>query len=206
MTGKGLRVWFWLEFLNNKGENMKCSKCSIEISKEFKYAFIKNVCPACNGKIIETNNMACFVPLCELLEKYFTEKTAVISEGISEDLAVLIMTSFNVLSKDAKIVSNTKTDGAVVSGEHEVVIGEDGIRFESFDKDKSKILLQKMRDEALQGAVSERYGEIEFSEEVLVSENPIANAEFLKQQQKLKHAQDVISSGLGEKGSIRRSS
>lgn len=87
--------------------------------------------------------------------------------------------------------------------EAEAVMKETGIGFDTPDKHKAKALLQKMRDEALQGALDDRYGE----DEAPISDNPIENAVANTIFQKQQDAQNKVLNGSadGKLGGFRRS-
>lgn len=189
---------------------MKCGSCNIEISKEFKVAIAKNICPACGNAILPSGNLAAFVPLCDLLLSQLpaimdSRATPSGDAEAAEKMATLIITNFNVSAKSASGSKPEKQSTIEVSEEDDgpsVAIDENGIKYEKFDKKKSQDLIQKMRDEALNGALEDRG--IEFSDdEVLLTDDPISNAELLKQHQKQVQAQQAVQGGGG--GGFRRS-
>lgn len=183
---------------------MKCGSCSIEISKEFKVAIAKNTCPACGNAILASGNLAAFIPLCELLVAHLGHQLGVDEHG--EALASEIFKNFNVSLKSSsatqqdKHVNNTieiaEDDGQTVA------VDEDGIKYEKIDKKKAQDIIQKMRDEALSGALADNG--MELSDELLLTDDPVANAELMKQRQKQVQATNAVANG-GSGGGFRRS-
>lgn len=198
---------------------MRCANCNVEISKEFKFALSMNKCPACSKSIINAGNMSAFVNLCQSIEGFLTNvdgyglsaDTFGATTGtfgsdfagqVAEKLATKIITSFNVNMPGEK-GKNAKTADDLDTGDEGPSVAYDpetGIKLESFDKKKSQTALQKLRDEALQGAMSDQG--IALSDEVLISKDPVVNATFIEQRQKQLDAQDKIANGGG--GGFRR--
>jgi hypothetical protein len=82
---------------------MKCVSCSLDIPKEFKSAISANRCPGCGKRIIESGNLTAFVPLCELLSGFKSgELDGGLTDKATEELATLIISTFNVRVKGAK--------------------------------------------------------------------------------------------------------
>jgi hypothetical protein len=150
---------------NGIGEIMKCQSCSIEVSKEFKAALSKNVCPACGKPILASGNMAAFVPLCEVISQNFTVSANQVRQDLGlvtqasmaakqeadiEALATLIISTFNVRSKSDKEEAPQQS----------AKVAEPGSDEEHKQKQMSdaKSALQKLRDEAYQDALREQWG------------------------------------------------
>jgi len=201
---------------------MNCSNCGVEISKEFIFAFSSNQCPACGKSIMNPDQSVAYLYLRELL------KTALTEEDM-EKISTLIMANFDLKKisipgafAPAYVAPTPDQDGPgtntpsepeknmepinVTEEVQESVITEDGVKLEVLDKKKTQDVLQRMRDEALAGAIDERYGVELEDEDVLLSEDPKANAELLKKRQKQIDARRTISSGSGGKNSFSRSS
>ena len=142
---------------------MKCSNCSIDIPKEFKMALQKNVCPSCGKPILATGNSAAFVPLCELIDGAFelnkkTPDTAEIEfdqgevpmpeeqnqQKNVEDLATLILTTFNVRLKSERDVVEVKNNSSDAPQRQKQI-------------DDSKSILAQMREEAYNDAVRKQW-------------------------------------------------
>ncbi|MFA5024038.1 MAG: hypothetical protein WC523_03740 [Patescibacteria group bacterium] len=199
---------------------MKCVNCGIEVSKEFMFALKANQCPGCGKAIMRSDQMGAYLSLCELLK-------SVLQDADVEKISALIVANFE-LKQSFKVPENTveaKTQTPVsvsVSApdvstqlpknipENKVVaesiMTEDGIRLEPRNDDNARAIMQKLRDEALKGAIDERYDiEVEDETNIVISDDPKTNAELLKQRQKFAEAQRKISQGGGGKNSFSRS-
>ena len=73
---------------------MKCSSCQVEVPKTYEAALKVNRCPACGGRIVESNSMGCFVPLCAILDDILKDTSIDV-----EQLASTIITTFDVVEK-----------------------------------------------------------------------------------------------------------
>ncbi len=188
---------------------MKCCMCGIEISSSFMYAIKNNVCPCCGKSIMPNDKLASFLSLKTLLEENFKSIDV-------EKVSTLIIANFELkqifkedlkdqkkegITNFASGVAKEDTSQINVEEDAEAVIAEGGIKLEPYDKKKAKDTLQKLRDEALNGAIDDRYG-ISMEDEVIIAEDPKANAELLKQRQKQLDAQQAIDGGSG--GGFRR--
>jgi len=189
---------------------MKCSECGINIPKEFVHAIRSNKCPACSKNIMKAEQLVAYSGLKELLKPLMQEED-------SEKVVSLILANFELkqmFKSPAATDVEKPISQAIVKAEmpveteediQEPVVDEEGIRLEVIPKNKSQAMLQQMRDNALKNALDERYG-VDFGDdnEVLLAEDPKANAELLKQEYKRASAQKLVSEGVGG-GTFRRS-
>jgi hypothetical protein len=178
---------------------MKCNSCGIEVSSDFSYAIKINKCPACGQDILSAKDS-----ILNLLGHLFDNEGAV-------KIACLIMDNFSFeiscVDNNTKLtVLERKMKNAVKEKENEnegPVVTEDGIRLEKFDKNASKDILQKMRDEVLNNAVEDRYG-IGMGDGGIVLADPQGRAEAsiaIKQEK----ARMAVLEGSGGKFAFRRS-
>jgi hypothetical protein len=184
---------------------MKCESCGMQISSEFAFAINNNQCPACGKQLMQAMKLASYVSLCELLKENIGY-----AESENQKIANLIIANFELKQIFKEEIKNTqlksvKESAAIeVEEEQNVVIDENGIRYETFDKEKSQDLLQKMRDEALESVLNDR-NDLDLINETALAEDPIANAQLIKQEQKRIAAQEAVIGGLGNsKGGFRR--
>lgn len=173
---------------------MKCENCSVTIGAEFSHAINNNQCPACGKAIMQQARLASYLSLRTLLDNNIAQK------GVDIDrLASLIVANFDLkqLFKEDKISSEVP----VVVREEEVVEKEEDpdAEFKEAQMKKSKDILQKMREEALMGAVNDRYGFDDGG--VLINDDDASMHEIVnKEVQMQKH--DMIVNGIG--GAFRR--
>ena len=190
---------------------MRCTNCSIEVGREFIHAWSVNICPGCGKNIMLPEQMGSYLSLCELL------KTIVPLELVDK-VAVCIAANFElkqtfkvpVEAKPAYSIytppqsscgsggSYTQTSGPseIEVKEAEQIMKETGIGFDVMDKNKSQAILQKMRDDALAGALDERYGdEVGNVEDVTGTTNPVVNAHAAEMFQKQANAQQTLLNG-----------
>jgi hypothetical protein len=169
---------------------------------EFIYAISVNKCPACGKCIMQKAKLAAFLGLRELLDNYISVKDVNIDK-----LASLIMANFEI----KQLFNNNSESQVVEQPNDEENYGQDvNVEEESEDTDyefktkqlaEAKEILKKMRDEALSGAVKDRYG---FGDEdsVLLDDGDTHELMNKKLQQ---HRQDIILSRSGGKNSFHRS-
>lgn len=191
---------------------MKCLNCGVEVGKEFVFAIKNNTCPACGKCIMKADQMGSYLSLCELLK-------SLMQEPIVEKVATMIMANFE-LKQTFKVPEEIKSPKPVTvditaltqaemlappaeetKTEEDEVIVEDGIRLEVIDKKKSQTVLQQMRDEALSGAIGDRYRiDVGGDDEVLLAEDPRANVVLVAREQKRANAQRLVADGVGATG------
>jgi hypothetical protein len=176
---------------------MKCESCNIVVGSEFSFAIKSNQCPACGKSIMQTARLASYLSLKTLLENNFPnidiERVTNLIVANFELKQAFKENSVEPAASKAPVVKNEQSE-AEEAGPR-VAVDSDGIKYEKLD-DLNRNKLKKMRDEALKDALSSAE-EIDFSEEVLLSEDPIANAELLKQRDKQIKASNSLSSGQG---------
>lgn len=137
---------------------MRCENCGVEVNSSFSFAIKNNQCPACGKHIMQQAKLASYISLRTLLENNV--------EGIDhESVASLIVANFDLkqlfkeeLKKSDRggimEVTEEKTEQEPPSQEEE----DPDAEYKARQKTEAKAILQKMRDEALSGALSERYG------------------------------------------------
>lgn len=186
---------------------MKCNSCNIEISKEFIFALKANSCPACGKSIMKPEQVGAYFSLCELLRSF-------VQEANVEKVATSILANFELkqifkvpdatVTQPSETMAITKSETMTVE---EPVIMEDGVKLEVIDKDKARAnqsRLQQMRDEALNGALGDRYG-VEMGEEgIILAEDPVANSQLVQREQRRADARNAVLDGSGGKNSFRR--
>lgn len=134
---------------------MKCGSCGIEISKEFKVAIQKNMCPACGKSILASGNLAAFVPLCELISTLYTVSPNQVQEGKEEQdyvesLATLIISTFDVRIKGVK--------NDVPAPTQETQEPESDEQYKQKQMANAKDRLKQIRDEAYENALKDQWG------------------------------------------------
>ena len=181
---------------------MRCSSCSIEVSKEMKYCMSANKCPACGKRIIESNSMACFVPVCELLTSELG-KIDLAVEGSIESLAATIITKFDVLPAGSMPTVFKADKVAVESG-----IDPDDVEVRAAQIASGKKTLEQMREQAYNEAVGQQWG-LEVTDEPELTPGPVAPVSMngtdpgeLYIDQKRAQSLAKMSAGLG---SVKRS-
>jgi hypothetical protein len=193
---------------------MLCESCNTSIDARFAYAIKNNQCPACGQPIMSAVKLSSFLSLKELLSKHHP--------GIDSDaVSSLIVANFDIKQSFKNDLPNEEKKGIMKQEEKkgivkqkipvneeitEVVLEDDesgpigpvvhdGIMYEKVDKDKAKVMLQKMRDEALNDALDGRDDLVDEAEMLMSGD------ETLKQEYLLKRKREAslskIKSGTG---------
>jgi hypothetical protein len=81
---------------------MQCANCNVEISAAFKFAFVKNECPACGSKILDSDSIELIRNVKELISSEIE-----ITEDASHNLAMLIVSNFSVSFKSGKVAKSS---------------------------------------------------------------------------------------------------
>jgi hypothetical protein len=184
---------------------MLCESCNTSIDARFAYAIKNNQCPACGQPIMSAVKLSSFLSLKELLSKHHP--------GIDSDaVSSLIVANFDIKQSfkndlpneekkgimKQKIPINEEITEVVLEDDESGPIGpvvHDGIMYEKVDKDKAKVMLQKMRDEALNDALDGRDDLVDEAEMLMSGD------ETLKQEYLLKRKREAslskIKSGTG---------
>jgi hypothetical protein len=133
--------------------------CNIEVAKTFVYAIANNICPACGKPIMDEKGF----------KSYSGLKTVLESVGVPEiDKTICaILASFDLLPKDNAVVgTEPKPIDTVELVQTKVEVSSDLAPKNDAETARNKDILQKMRDEVLQEALHEKYGdEIEFTDD-----------------------------------------
>ena len=212
---------------------MRCSNCGVEVGKEFVFAIKNNTCPACGKCIMKSDQMGAYLSLCELLkslmQEAMVEKVATLIMANFELKQTFKIPQSNItidpggmgqggagcyVDKVSEQLMPLGVTPPVPSSSEPMVVQEEpviaeGIKLEVIDKKKSQALIQQLRDEALSGALGDRYGvEVGEEDEVLLAEDPRANAALIVREQKRANAQRLVADGIGASGKngFRRSS
>ena len=80
---------------------MQCANCGVEISAAFKFAFVKNECPACGNKILDSDSIELIRNVKELLSSEIE-----ITDDAAHNLAMLIVSNFSVSFKTGKVAKS----------------------------------------------------------------------------------------------------
>lgn len=166
---------------------MLCKNCNIEVAKTFVHAISNNICPACGKNIMDKNGFEIYAGLKTILEDNKVD-------NVDEVMCAILM-RFDVSLKDSssKIVETKTIDapGPDIDSEPVPKINSEEVR-------RNKDILQKMRDEALQEALQEKYGdEVSFTVDEEMSMHEVVSRGIQEEKR------NVILSGTG--GSFRRS-
>lgn len=179
---------------------MKCENCNVTIMSEFIYAISINKCPACGQSIMQKAKLAAFLSLRELLDNHIVAKDVNINK-----LASLIMANFEIKQlfndNEKQIITQSSDED---EDEQSINVEEDensDSEFKAQQLAEAKEILKKMRDEALSGAVKDRYG---FGDEGSVLLDDGGTHEVVNKELQ-QHRQDIILSGSGGKNSFHRS-
>jgi hypothetical protein len=182
---------------------MKCESCGIQIDGKFSHAIKNNQCPACGKELMQKAKLASYLSLCALLQENCKNVDA-------EHVATLIVANFEIkqifqndLKSPRKECTIEVAEGEASAEEEDEgpdeVVTEDGIKLSKINKGDAQKMLQQMRDDALNGAMSERYGVENGQEGIFMSENSYEERSIAEQQSK----RDAIISGTS--GSFSRS-
>ena len=167
---------------------------------------------------MKSEQMGAYLSLCELLRTIMQEP------GV-EKVSSLIMANFELkqifkvpaamVTADATAVIDTGDSSSITveepsideRAEAAIVMAETGIRPQAIDSKEAKSRLQRMRDDALRGALDDRYG-VELGDEknMVIAQDPKANEEILDRIQRQKEASQIIANGGAGKNSFGRSS
>lgn len=131
---------------------MKCESCGTLVDKKFTFALKNNQCPACGSPIMSPERLSSFQSLKELLNNGFK---GVDVEGISS----LIIANFDLKQrfKETILSKTEEKDESTESSEQKVPDKDDIVVEEQEDDGKPKVMpgakdmLQKLRQQALQG-------------------------------------------------------
>lgn len=174
---------------------MKCQNCSVNVGPEFVFALKTNKCPACGENIMEEEKLASFLNLQGLLRNNFQDLDV-------EKVASLIVANFEliqIVNEGNKQTANN-SNISITQIEVKEELTDDQKSDEEFKRQQikeSKALLQKMRDEALEGAVADQWGL--GNANAFVEESDVREmAHFEKREQQ---TSNILT---GNKGSFRR--
>lgn len=138
---------------------MKCENCNVMVGAEFSHAIKNNQCPACGKGIMQQAKLASFLSLRTLLDD-------IPEKGVDADkIASLIIANFEIKQLFKEELQKVDEEGIMDVDEdedEEVEVVEEVIDpdadFKANQKKEAKVVLRKMRDDALGGALKERYG------------------------------------------------
>ncbi len=171
---------------------MKCENCGVLINPDFGFAIKNNQCPACGKNIMSKEKAIAVSDLKSLLAENI--------KGIDIDPIVsLVVANFDIklISKNGlqKPVAQDKIDDAGSPPEKD----DPDAEFKQKQKKEAQAILRKLRDEALNGALHDRYGFEEDGAGVSIDigvndgESTFEVAERIKKEQK----RDAVLSGGG---------
>lgn len=183
---------------------MKCDNCKVTIKPEFTYAIQNNQCPACGGSIMKQAKLASYLSLRTLLENN------IVAKGVDTDaLASLIVANFEIKQLFKEELQKDVEEGIIEVEEETKVIAskepdeDPDAEYKTRQKAEAKAILQKMRDEVLEGAVKDRYG-LGDEDNLLLGDEEVNMYELVDKETKAQK-QNVILSGGGGKNSFSRS-
>lgn len=161
---------------------MKCNNCKVKINATFGFAIAQNQCPACGKSIMNKEHLASYLALQTLLKDH-------IEINKVDKIVSMIVANFEL-----KQIFND------ISGEDTEVIEEDVEIYEDADPDaeskkaqlkQGKEILKKLRDEALSGALKERYGMGD--EGIILNDDGTLNTFEMERKQKLQDSREAIT-------------
>jgi len=167
---------------------MKCENCNTMINAKFSHAILNNECPACGKGIMQQAKLASFLSLRTLLDNN------IVANGVDTDkLASLIVANFEIKQLFKEELQELSEKGIIdVSEDDEVTVDPDA-DFKESQKKEAKVVLQKLRDEVLSGAVEDRYGLIE--DGLLISENDAGMHEIVNKQKQENSLSNTLVGG-----------
>lgn len=179
---------------------MRCESCNVVIKPEFTYAIKNNQCPACGQGIMQQAKLASYLSLRSLLESNVKDIDA-------ETVASLIVANFELKQLFKEELQNHSEEGIIEvdedeEEEEEVEEEDPDEEFKKQQKKDSKVILAKMRDEALGGALKDRYN-IE-DNGIVLEPDGTGMHEFVNKEKQMQSA-DTVASGLGGENSFSRS-
>jgi hypothetical protein len=139
---------------------MQCANCNVEISAAFKFAFVKNECPACGSKILDSDSIELIRNVKELISSEIE-----ITEDASHNLAMLIVSNFSVSFKSGKVAKSSPgvklykppSQKFITASE---VSGDGGISQEERDKIMEEVVRAKynLTDQAIMAVDEDDFG------------------------------------------------
>lgn len=179
---------------------MKCESCNVQIDERFTHAIQNNQCPACGKKLMQKAKLASYLSLCALLQDNFKDLDV-------DKISALIVSNFEIkqIFQNNPISVKKESSIEVVEEENDTeyeaaITLDDGIKLEKLPKSQTKKVLQQLRDNALNGAMEERYGIGNGEEGMFMSEDSSIYEEINRAKQET-HRDAVIS---GSRGSFSR--
>ena len=170
---------------------MKCGNCKVKIGSEFTHAINNNQCPACGKSIMDKSKLTSFLSLRALLDGNIPDKDVDIDK-----IASLIVANFDIKQifkdTDTDTPDNEESDDVVVEEEEEE---DPDAEYKKRQLKKSKEVLKKMREEALSGALEERYG-MGGDSDILIPDGDV-NMYEITSREKQESKRDAILSGGG---------
>ena len=177
---------------------MECQNCKIIVDRKFEFAIRSNNCPACGKYIMTPEKLATYANLKKLLSNN-------IKDIDTEAVASLIVANFELKQLFKEELQKSSEEGIIeVTENEEIIIEEDpDAEYKERQKKESKKILSKMRDEALGGALKDRYNIGDGENEILLEHDGTGMHEFVNKEKQIQSA-DLIASGLGGENSFRR--
>lgn len=173
---------------------MKCENCGVVVSSEFSHAIKNNQCPACGKGIMQQAKLASFLSLRTLLKNNIPEK------GVdSYRIASLIVANFEIKQLFKEELKKSDEGGIMdVSEDDEVEVVEEVMEdpdaeFKTNQKKEAKAVLQKMRDDALGGALKDRYGLAD--DGLLLTEEDAGMHEIVNKHKQETSLQNILMGG-----------
>lgn len=165
---------------------MKCKSCNVKIDSSFSFAIKNNQCPACGDVIMDTARLNTFLSLRALLDSNFKNID-------TEKVANLIVANFELKQLFKEELTSEDKEG-ITSLEDEDPDSE----HKETQMAEAKVLLKKMREEALDEAEADHWGLGDANGLVDAADTSVEGRMRLEQQQRA----DNIASGA--QGSFRR--
>lgn len=178
---------------------MKCQGCNTAIGQQFTHAIVNNQCPACGKSIMESTKLASYLNLQELLKRNFSDLDV-------EKISTLIVANFEIKQLFKEQLTEDSEEGIIE--EEDVKIAEEIVdpkvaydeEYKKHQKQESKEILKRMREEALSEATADHWGLGEANG--LIGEEGITHEATSKIQQ-MQSADNVVT---GARGSFTRGS
>lgn len=170
---------------------MKCETCNIAINAQFNHAISNNQCPACGGKIMQHAKLSAYLSLKTLLENNIKGDVDI------DKIATVIVANFDL----KQLFNDSENNGSIEVHEEKSKEQEDpDAEHKKIQKKESLKVLQKLREEAFNDAISDHYDE--FSDDgIIIGEEDDELFETINKQKN--SSLEAIRSGSG--GSFSRS-
>lgn len=171
---------------------MECQNCKVMVDYKFEFAIRSNNCPACGKHIMTTEKLNIYASLKKILSTNVKDIDV-------DTVASLIISNFELKQVSKEELENGTIE---VDEDREVVEEDPDAEFKVEQKKRAKDILQKMRDEALAGALDDHGYEFDVGG-ALIGDG--AGMHEIVNKEKQINARDTVVSGSGGEGSIRRS-